>query len=249
MVTDQFFIDLKQKFIDTLMKYNQDKSLENKRWDFKSGDAEVNVSRGKIFEKACVTTICTMVTLPGRDYQSKIQWLGIQTFPANQHVPMLIGGFEHISEKGEEHYPGYFDLCSSITYDEDKEYIKREITAVAENHDKSYQELVDRYQKIFSARELSTGIGSGGGVAFDEEEQNYEFTRGVALALYRTYFKIVDKRKNMIILPEQSEVMFKKRADWVRYIFMEDAFFLGGIKLGIPTECFMLHLLPPMVKF
>jgi hypothetical protein len=49
--------------------------------------------------------------------------------------------------------------------------------------------------------------------------------------------------------PLQIEEMFKKRAEWVRFTFLENRFYQGGTKLGVPHECFMLHMLPPLVKF
>ena len=194
MLTDQFFINIKQLFIDNVLKHNRGELIKTKKWVFENGDAEVNVSRGNIFEKACVTAICTTVTLPGRDYQSKIQWLGIQTFPANHHVPMFMGGFEHISERGEEHYPGYFDICSFTPCTEDSEYVTGKMKLVTDKYNKSYQELTDRYSKIFHVRESTTGIGSGGGIAFDEEEKNFKFTQDTELSICETYFDIVEKK-------------------------------------------------------
>ena len=34
MLTDQFLIDLKQKYIDTICTFNQDKTVETRQWDF-----------------------------------------------------------------------------------------------------------------------------------------------------------------------------------------------------------------------
>jgi len=35
----------------------------------------------------------------------------------------------------------------------------------------------------------------------------------------------------------------------VKFVFMENRFFKGGVQLGVPAESFMLHMLPPMVRF
>ena len=34
MLTDQFLIDLKQKYIDTICTFNQDTAVETRQWDF-----------------------------------------------------------------------------------------------------------------------------------------------------------------------------------------------------------------------
>jgi hypothetical protein len=43
--------------------------------------------------------------------------------------------------------------------------------------------------------------------------------------------------------------MHAQRREWVRYTFMENRFFQGGVKLGVPPEAFMIHMLPPRVIF
>ena len=251
MLTDEFLISLKQKYIDTIVHYNQDKTLEKEEYDFvnKAGRAEVNVSRGKVFEKACVSTISATVTIPERDYQSSIQWLGVQTFPANPLVPLFMGVFEHVSEKGKEHFPGYYDIYPTIPYDEDKEYLKKEMEAVAAKHGKSYQDLAEGYKRMFQVKETGTGIGYGVGMAFRPEEEDFKYFQDAASSIFQAYFHLVEKRKTTEPSPEQVDEMFKKRAEWVRFTFLENRFFQGGIKLGVPTECFMLHMLPPLVKF
>jgi len=153
MLTDEFLIALKQKYIDTISQYNQERTLETKKWDFanKAGKAEVNVSRGKVFEKACVSTISATVTIPGRDYQSSIQWLGIQTFPANPLVPLFMGVFEHVSEQGVEHSPGFYDIYPVIAYDEDKEYVKKkwkQFQGSTVSHTKIYLRATKRCSRL-----------------------------------------------------------------------------------------------------
>ena len=126
MLTDKFLVQLKQKYLDTIAGYNPG-AFEKKQWNFLNGAGavEVNVSRGDFFEKACVSNIRAIVTIPGRDYQSTIQWVGIQTFPRNPHVPMFMGVFEHVSEQGLEHCPGFFDVYPTIAYEEDRDFINR----------------------------------------------------------------------------------------------------------------------------
>jgi coproporphyrinogen III oxidase len=251
MLTDQFLIALKKKHIDTITKYNEDKTIETKQWEFttKAGKAEVNVSRGKVFEKACISTIFATVVIPGRDYQSTIQWLGVQTFPSNPLVPMFMGVFEHVSEKGLEHSPGYFDVYPTIPYDEDREYVRREMEATAKKHGKKYEAIVEGYKKMFEVKDTLTGIGYGVGIAFGPEEEDFEYFHEAATSIFNSYFHLVEKRKDMKPSPLQIEEMFKKRAEWVRFTFLENRFYQGGTKLGVPHECFMLHMLPPLVKF
>ena len=251
MLTDQFLIDLKQKYIDTIAEYNQDKTVETKEWDFltKVGKVEVNVLRGKVFEKACVSSISATVTIPGRDYQSSIQWLGVQTFPANPLAPMFMGVFEHVSEEGKKHTPGFYDIYPTIPFDEDKEYLKKEMGAVAEKHGKNYQDLAEGYKRMFQVEEAGTGVGYGVGMSFRPEEEDFNYFHDAATTIFKAYFQLVKKRNEKKPTQKQIDTMFSQRIEWVRFNFMENRFFQGGIKFGAPAESFMLHNLPPVVKF
>jgi len=251
MLTDTHLIALKQKYLDTISRLNQGKPFEKRERDFltRAGKIEVNASRGDLFEKACVSTISSTVTIPGRDYQSSIQWVGIQTFPSNPLVPMFMGVFEHVSEKGFERCPGFFDVYPVIPIDEDREYLKREMESVAKKHGRKYEHLLEGYLKMFQVKEAGTGVGYGIGIAFGPEEDNSKCFQDAAEAIFQAYFHIVEKRKKEKPTPEQIEEMFKKRAEWVKFTFTENRFYSGGVMLGVPPESFMLHMLPPLVKF
>ena len=67
--------------------------------------------------------------------------------------------------------------------------------------------------------------------------------------IFDSYFHIADKRKDEKPSREQVDEMFRQRADLVRYTFMDNRFFQGGLSMGVPPESFMLHNLPPVVKF
>jgi coproporphyrinogen III oxidase len=251
MLTDPFLIDLKQKYIETITRFNQGASLETRQWDFttKVGKVEVNTSRGPVFEKACVSSISARVTIPGRDYESSIQWLGVQTFPANPCVPLIMGVYEHVSEMGKEHTPGYYDIYPVIPFEEDRTYAGKEMETVARRHGKALQELAEGYKKMFQLKQAGTGVGYGVGMAFEPEEEDFAYFHDAALAMFTVYFALVDKRKSMAPTAEQVDAMFKQRAEWIRFNFMENRFFLGGMQFGAPPESFMLHNLPPVVKF
>ncbi len=251
MLTDQYLIDLKQKHIDTFCECNKDKSVETQKCDFptKVGKVEVNVMRGKVFEKATVSTICATVTIPGRDYESTIQWLGVQAFPANPLAPMFMGVYEHVSEEGKEHTPGYYDIYPATPFEEDRVYAQKEMEAVAKKHGRNFEPLAEGYKRMFQAKEVGSGVGYGVGMAFRPEEENFDYFHDASNTMFDIYFALVDKRKDMEFSPVHLDAMFKQRAEWVRFNFMDNRFFQGGIQFGVPPEYFMLHFIPPVVKF
>ena len=118
MLKNPFLIELKQKYMDAFSKCNGGTPFEKKEWDFntKIGKVEVNVCRGDVFEKVCVSTILSRVVIPGRDFQSTIQWLGLQAFSSNPLVPMYMAAFEQVEEENE-------DRLQSFPVHRDKKYI------------------------------------------------------------------------------------------------------------------------------
>jgi coproporphyrinogen III oxidase len=250
MLTDQFLVQIKQKYLDTITGYNA-AAFEKRQWNFLNGagEVEVNVSRGDFFEKACVSNIRATVTIPGRDYQSTIQWVGIQTFPRNPHVPIFMGVFEHVSEQGMEHCPGFFDVYPTIAYDEDRDFIKLKMEAVTKKHGRTYSDLQQGYLKMFELKEARSGVGYGVGIAFGPEEENAACFEDTAREIHAAYFQLVDKRKDLKPAADDIARMQEQRREWVRYTFMDNRFFKGGVMLGVPHESFMLHMLPPSVIF
>ncbi len=252
MLTDTFLIELKQKYFDAFAPLVPSEGFEKKQWDFvnKAGDVEVNTSRGgDVFEKVCVSNISASVTIPGRDWQSSIQWLGIQTFPKNPLVPMFMGVFEHVDEKGLEHHPGYFDVYPVVAFEEDKQYLQESIGAVCGKYERKYPDLPDSYLEMFQLQEAGIGVGYGAGLSLMPEEEDHDYFMDAALAMLESYFEVVRRRKDGSYTQEQADQMNDFRAKWVRFIFMDNRFFSGGVQLGVPPESFMIHMLPPSVVF
>ncbi len=251
MLTDTFLIALKQQYLDALTLYNKGSVFEKKEWEFlnKAGRVEVNVTRGGLFEKACVSTIRATVTIPGRNYESTIQWVGIQTFPANPHIPIVMGVFEHVSEQGFERCPGFFDVFPTVAYEEDQQFLREKMEAVMTKHGRVYQNLREGYLKMFQLTEAGSGIGYGVGIAFGPEEEDARCFEDAAQEIFAAYFALVDRRKGLKPSAADIAKMQVQRREWVRYTFMENRFFAGGVQLGVPPEAFMTHMLPPSVLF
>jgi coproporphyrinogen III oxidase len=251
MLTDTFLLELKQKYLDAFAPYIQDPGFEKKSWELitKAGDVEVNASRGDLFEKVCVSNISATVTIPDRDWKSSIQWLGIQTFPSNPLVPMFMGVFEHVDEKGLEHHPAYFDIYPVVPIEEDKQYFQEVIGTVCKKYDRKYPDLPESYLEMFRLKEVGIGVGYGVGLSLMPDEKDHDYFMDVASAIREAYFEIVERRKNAPYTRKQVEEMNEFRKLWVKFIFMDNRFFSGGVQLGVPPESFMIHMLPPSVRF
>jgi len=238
---------VKQEYLDTISRLHPGKAFEKREWDFltNTGRVEVNVIRGDLFEKACVSSLQATVNLPERDYISTVQWLGVATFPTNPLVPAFIGVFEHVSEKGLEHCPGFYDIYPTIEFAEDKEYVRTELMKVATKHGREYEDLIKGYRRMFRLKEADIGIGYGVGMSFGPDEEDSQYFEACAYTILQAYFYLVERRRDTKPTTAQIEEMFRKRAERTQWTFNENRFYQGGIMLGVPPESFILHMLPP----
>ena len=251
MLKDDYLIELKQKYFKTFEPYLDGNKFEKKEWDFVNGagSVEINVCHSDVFEKICISNIDARVTIPDRDYESSIQWLGLQTFPSNPLVPMYMGVFEHVDETGLEHHPAFFDIYPSVPFDEDKQYLQDLIGSVCKTYGRSYPDLPASYLEMFRLKSAGTGVGYAAGLSLMPDERDHGYFKDAAHAALDSYIALVDKRKDSSSTEDQSEAMEKLRTEWARFTFMENRFFQGGIQLGVPVESFMIHMLPPRVRF
>lgn len=251
MLRDNFLLSLQEKCFKDFDRADTGNRFTAKKWDFvnKAGLIEVNVLRGSVFEKACVSTISATVTIPDRSHTSTIQWLGIQTFPVHPSVPMLMAVFEHVDERGLEHHPGFFDVYPIVPFDEDRQMLAENIGGVCRSYSRPYPDLPEGYVKMFRTPDAGIGVGYGVGMALQPDETDHGLFKDISQAVLSAYFEIVDKRKDAGPDPEGQEAMKKFRTDWAKFTFMDNRFFQGGIMLGVPPESFMLHMLPPTVCF
>ncbi len=251
MIEDKMLLTLQDKWVDCFSKYDCEAEYEVKNWDFinKSGQVEMRVRRGDVFEKVCISNIRATVTIPDRDYQSTIEWLGVQAFPENPLVPIFNGVFEHVAEEGTDRYPAFFDIYPVVSLDEDEKFLKEKMGAVSEKYGRKYPDLPDGYLEMFQLKDAGIGVGYGAGMALVPKEEDAGYAEDAASAILEGYFSLVEKQKDEPYNDSHTAAMDKFRAEWVKFTFMENRFFSGGISLGVPVEAFMLHMLPPSVKF
>jgi len=251
MLKQQILLSLRKSFTDAILKYNPGYGFEQHKWEFSthSGKVAVQSLRGDVFEKACVSEITSTVVLPKRDHETSIEWLGVQIFPANPLVPMLTAVFEQILEKGERHCPCFFDVYPVVSYQEDRLDLYKQIGAVCKKHDRMYPDLPESYMSMFQVSEPGMGVGYGAGLALSGQETHQEFYGDAALAIFSAYFQLVDRRKDAPHTQQQIADQQAYRAEMVKFVFMENRFFKGGVQLGVPAEGFMLHMLPPSARF
>ena len=251
MLKHQTLLALKKDFSDKLLHYEPGHDFEQHKWEFSTHCGRVSVQslRGAVFEKACISEITATVTLPKRNHETSIQWLGIQIFPANPLVPMLTAVFEQVQEQGELRCPGFFDVYPIVSYQEDRLDLHKHLGGVCQKYGRTYPDLPGSYMKMYQVDDPGMGVGYGIGLALSGQETNQDFYTEAARAIFTGYFQIVERRKDSLFTQQQAAEMQAYRSEMVKFVFMENRFFKGGVQLGVPAESFIIHMLPPTVRF
>lgn len=251
MLKHQMLVALRKSFTDEILRYNPGHCFEQHKWEFSthSGKVAVQALRGDVFEKACVSEITATVVLPKRRHETSIEWLGVQIFPSSPLVPILTAVFEQIQEQGHEHCPCFFDVYPVVSFQEDRLDLNKQLGAVCRKHDRMYPDLPESYMSMFQVSEPGMGVGYGSGLALSGQETNQALYADAAQALHSAYFHLVDRRKDAPCTQQQCADLAAYRAALVQFVFMDNRFFKGGVQLGVPVESFMLHMLPPSVRF
>ncbi len=251
MLTHPKLQSLKDQFSKAILNHDPGGAFASHKWEFSThkGKVAVQALRGDVFEKACVSEITSTVVLPKRDHETSIEWLGIQIFPASPLVPMLTAVFEQVQELGELRCPCFFDVFPVVSYQEDRLDLCHQVGAECKKYDRMYPDLPESYMSMFQVAEPGMGVGYGAGLALSGQEKDQEYYADAADAVCSAYFQIVERRKNASFNKQQIADQQAYYADMVRFVFMENRFFKGGVQMGVPTESFMMHMLPPTVRF
>jgi coproporphyrinogen III oxidase len=136
-----------------------------------------------------------------------------------------------------------------VSYQDDRIALYKAIGDVCARHKRLYPDLPESYMRMFQVSEPDMGVGYGAGLALSGQETDQAFYGEAAEAIFKAYFQIVDRRKDMSFNHQQVAEMDVLRSAMTRFVFMDNRFFKGGIQMGVPVESFMLHMLPPVVKF
>jgi coproporphyrinogen III oxidase len=85
------------------------------------------------------------------------------------------------------------------------------------------------------------GVGYGIGLALSGQETDQGFYDEASQAVFNGYFQVVDRRKDSVYTQQQVADMQAYRSDMVKFVFMENRFFKGGVQLGMHNPANLEH--------
>ena len=245
---EEYFEYLKNRTLNEFAKIDPKGGITEKKWDTELGLMEVRLYMGKIFEKAGVSYSALRIKLPGTDIEVDVRVFEILAYMSNPKVPTLAISLRYRANGGEK-FMGLCDISPSILIDEDLNYFRDKMKAFSEKHGKNYEDMLKRLNFLFTSKHTGKTVLGGRGIAFDLEEDGFDFFKEFGDIFLDTSLEIIRKRKDEPFTSEDRDKQLHDRGKWVEFNLTEDLGFILGVKAGVSSEAMNYQTLPPVAKF
>jgi len=259
---DSFFASTKKKALDAFRRIEGADLVEKRVWNTPSGITELNIIRGRVFEKVslCRTDkkkkIPESVNIPAamkdlgeiKNIEVIMKVFEICSHMANPKVP--VGNISIRYRKAKEgRFAGGTDLSPYFPFEEDVELFRGEMQSLCKRYGKEYEPMREKLRQGFWLKYRNEPRGGVNGIAFDVPEEEFNFVKELVETFLKTYISIVEKRKDEPFTQEEREKQLYRRGRWVEFNLVEDEGFRFGLEMGIDPEIMVLQTLPPLVRF
>jgi len=259
---DDFFDSMKKKAIGNFTKIEGADLVEKKIWKTPDGTAELNIIRGKVFEKVSVCRTNKIKKIPAsvnvpeamRDVaESKNTEVVMKVFEICSHMAspkVPIGNISIRYRKAKEgRFAGGTDLSPYFPFEEDVELYRDEMKNLCKKYGKEYEPMRKKLEQNFWLKYRNEPRGGAHGIGFDVHEDEFDFVKDLLETFVKTYTLIVERRKDEPFTQEEREKQLYRRGRWVEFNLVEDEGFRFGLEMGIDPEIMVLQTLPPLVRF
>jgi len=245
---DSFFEELTNRALGEFAKIDPIGITTKRKWDTELGLMEVRLFMGEVFEKAGVSYSALKIKLPNTDTGADVRVFEILTYMANPKVPTLAISLRYRANGGEK-FMGLCDISPSIAIDEDLDYFGQAMKGLCEKHGKKYDDMLKRLNYLFTSKYTGKTVLGGRGIAFDLEDDGFDFFKEFGELFLDTSLEIIKRRKDEEFTLQDKDKQLHDRGKWVEFNLTEDKGFILGVKVGIPPEAMNYQTLPPVAKF
>lgn len=248
MNMSSYYSEMTEKAVDGYKRINKTDQVEHKTYEVPNATWDVQVVRGKILEKATVTTVTLKTKHPMTGDDTQFHALQSKVYPANPKIPILVFIIEHMIAQ-DDFFSGMMDVISPVLVEEDLSFLGAEMKKVAEKHGEDYEPLRNKGAQIFKLEQWEKPINAGVGIHNPTAKERVEMIKEEGRVWLSSYLKIVEKRINEPFTDEDVERMNAIRARILEYYYLGDISLPEAIKLGIPLEAINLMLLAPTIHY
>ena len=259
---DDFFDSMKKKALENFTRIEGADIVEKKVWNPPDGTTELNIIRGRVFEKVSICRTNKIKKIPAsvnvphamkdvagsKNSEVVMKVFEICSHMANPKVP--VGNISIRYRKSKEgRFGGGTDLSPYFPFKEDVELYRNEMMNLCRKYNKEYEPMRKKLEQSFWLKYRNEPRGGCLGIGFDVHEDEFDFIKDLLETFVRTYTSIVERRKDEPFTQEEREKQLYRRGRWVEFNLVEDEGFRFGLEMGIDPEIMVLQTLPPLVRF
>jgi coproporphyrinogen III oxidase len=248
MDMSSYYSEMTEKALDGYKRINKTDKVEHKVYEVPNATWDVKVVRGKVLEKATVTSVRLKTKHPMTGDDTQFHALQSKVYPANPKIPILVFIIEHMLAQ-DDFFSGMMDVISPVPIKEDLSFLGAEMQKVAEKHGEDYEPLRDKGAQIFKLEAWEKPINAGVGIHNPTDKERVEMIKEEGQVWLSSYLKVVEKRINEPFADEDIEQMNAVRARILEYYYLGDISLPEAMKLGIPLEAINLMLLAPAIHY
>ncbi len=248
MDMSSYYSEITEKALDGYKRINKTDQVEHKIYEVPNATWDVKVVRGKVLEKATVTSVRLKTKHPMTGDDTQFHALQSKVYPANPKIPILVFIIEHMIAQN-DFFSGMMDVISPVTLEEDLSFLGAEMKKVAEKHGEDYEPLRDKGAQIFKLEAWEKPINAGVGIHNPTEKERVDMIKEEGQVWLSSYLKVVEKRIDEPFTDEDVGRMNAIRARILEYYYLGDISLPEAIKLGIPLEAINLMLLAPTIHY
>jgi coproporphyrinogen III oxidase len=248
MDMSSYYSEMTEKALDGYKRINKTDQVEHKTYEVPNATWDVKVVRGKILEKATVTTVSLKTKHPMTGDDTQFHALQSKVYPANPKVPILVFIIEHMLAQ-DDFFSGMMDVISPVPIQEDLNFLGAEMKRLAEKHGEDYEPLRDKGAQIFKLEAWEKPINAGVGIHNPTDKERVEMIKEEGQVWLDSYLQVVGKRINEPFTDEDVERMNAIRARILEYYYLGDISLPEAMKLGIPLGAINLMLLAPTIHY
>jgi coproporphyrinogen III oxidase len=244
----RYYSQLNEAALVGFKRLNKTNRVEHKKWEVPAGTWEVNVVRGRVFEKATTSRIILNTKNPLTNDDTRFTVFQVKIYPANPKIPILLFNMENRVAK-DDIFAGFLDVAPAAARKADLKFLQARIRKVTEKYGQEYETLRAKLKNMYRMESWDKAMNAEIGIRLELGSGQAALVKEAGLTLLESYFELVEKRKRERFTEKQSALMYTVRARIMEYYMLKDISVKVAQKLGVPLEALSLAHFAPVIRY
>jgi coproporphyrinogen III oxidase len=243
-----YYRQLNTAALDGFKRLDKTNRVEHKKWKVPAGTWEVNVVRGRVFEKATTSRIILNTKNPLTNEDTRFNVFQVKIYPANPKIPIMLFNLEN-RVAADDIFAGFLDAAPVAARRDDLTFLQTKIRKVTEKYGQQYETLRAKLKDMYRMESWDKAMNAEIGIRLELGSDQSKLVREAGLTWLESYFEVAEKRKQERFTEKQRALMYTVRARIMEYYLLQDISVKVAQKLGVPLEALSLAHFAPVIRY